>query len=110
MGTPNYAIPVLDKLVRSGHDIAAVYTQPDRPAGRGRILTPTPIKSHATDLGLETVEARDFSDNSSSLAYMLSFGADAAVVAVTKTQGRVSCGNCNSSRLHRNGCNDHENR
>lgn len=81
MGTPNYAIPVLDKLVRSGHDIAAVYTQPDRPAGRGRILTPTPVKSHATDLGLETVEARDFSDNSSSLAYMLSFGADAAVVA-----------------------------
>ena len=36
MGTPEFSVPVLDALVAAGHDIAAVYTQPPRPAGRGK--------------------------------------------------------------------------
>ena len=81
MGTPRYAIPVLDKLLDGGHEIAAVYTQPDKPAGRGRKLTPTPVKIHSTDLGLQTVETQRISDKDFSLEQMLSFKADAAIVA-----------------------------
>ena len=81
MGTPRYAIPVLDKLLDCGHEIAAVYTQPDKPAGRGRKLTPTPVKIHSTDLGLQTVETQRISDKDFSLEQMLSFKADAAIVA-----------------------------
>ena len=81
MGTPLYAIPVLDKLLDCGHEIAAVYTQPDKPAGRGRKLTPTPVKIHSADLGLQTVEIQRISDKDSSLKQMLSFKADAAIVA-----------------------------
>ena len=81
MGTPRYAIPVLDKLLDRGHEIAAVYTQPDKPAGRGKKLTPTPVKIHSTDLGLQTVEIQRISDKDSSLEQMLSFKADAAIVA-----------------------------
>ncbi len=43
-GTPEFAIPTLERLLASRHQVIAVYTQPDRPAGRGRKLTPTPIK------------------------------------------------------------------
>lgn len=81
MGTPRYAIPVLDKLLDCGHEIAAVYTQPDKPAGRGKKLTPTPVKIHSTDLGLQTVETQRISDKDFSLEQMLSFKADAAIVA-----------------------------
>jgi methionyl-tRNA formyltransferase len=51
-GTPAFAVPSLVALLDAGHDILAVYTQPDRPAGRGRKLTPSPIKQCATSHGL----------------------------------------------------------
>jgi len=47
MGTPDFAVPVLDSLVRGGYEIPAVYTQPDKPAGRGRELLPPPLKRAA---------------------------------------------------------------
>ena len=40
MGTPDFAVPTLDALVAAGHEVAAVYTQPSRPAGRGKALSP----------------------------------------------------------------------
>ena len=43
-GTPEFAVPSLEQLVHSHHNVVAVYTQPDRPAGRGRKLTSTPVK------------------------------------------------------------------
>ncbi|HKZ50185.1 MAG TPA: methionyl-tRNA formyltransferase [Dehalococcoidia bacterium] len=52
MGTPEFAVPSLQRLVVDGYDISAVYTQPDRPAGRGRRLTPPPVKVAALGLGL----------------------------------------------------------
>ncbi|OZB20081.1 MAG: methionyl-tRNA formyltransferase [Rhodobacterales bacterium 34-62-10] len=52
MGTPDFSVPVLDALVQAGHDIAAVYCQPPRPAGRGKKETPTPVHQRATELGL----------------------------------------------------------
>lgn len=43
-GTPDFAVPSLQKLIDLGHDVCAVYTQPDRPAGRGQHLQPPPVK------------------------------------------------------------------
>src|SRR5579862_9048556 len=43
-GTPMFALPCLQALIDSSHQVIAVYTQPDRPAGRGREITPSPVK------------------------------------------------------------------
>ena len=51
-GTPDFSVPALDALVEAGHDVVAVLTQPDRPAGRGRKLTPSPVKARALELGI----------------------------------------------------------
>ena len=53
MGTPEFSVPVLDALVEAGHDIAAVYCQPPRPAGRGKKDRPTPVHARAAELGLK---------------------------------------------------------
>ena len=52
-GTPAFAVPALEALLRAGHRIRAVYTQPDRPAGRGRKLAASPVKQCALIHGLE---------------------------------------------------------
>jgi methionyl-tRNA formyltransferase len=49
MGTPEFAVPSLDMLVKEGHDIAAVVTQPDKPKGRGNKLTSPPVKTYAVE-------------------------------------------------------------
>ena len=51
-GTPDFSVPPLKALLDSGHELLAVYTQPDRPAGRGRKLTPSPVKSVALEQGI----------------------------------------------------------
>ncbi|WP_020040661.1 methionyl-tRNA formyltransferase [Salipiger mucosus] len=53
MGTPDFSVPVLEALVAAGHEIAAVYCQPPRPAGRGKKDRPTPVQARAEALGLE---------------------------------------------------------
>lgn len=53
MGSPRFAVPTLDALVEAGHEIAAVYCQPPRPANRGKKLQPTPVQARAEELGLE---------------------------------------------------------
>lgn len=45
MGTPAFSVPILEGLIESGYEIQAVVTQPDRPVGRKRVITPTPVKS-----------------------------------------------------------------
>ncbi len=47
MGTPDFAIPTLDALCKSGHNVMAVFTQTDKPKGRGMKLTPSPVKEYA---------------------------------------------------------------
>lgn len=51
-GTPEFAVPTLDMLLASEHEIIAVYTQPDRPSGRGRKLQPSPVKELAIKAGI----------------------------------------------------------
>ncbi|WP_266169142.1 methionyl-tRNA formyltransferase [Dyella subtropica] len=66
-GTPEFSVPCLEACRASGAEVVAVYTQPDRPAGRGRKLTPSPVKQAALAAGiaveqpesLKTQEARD---------------------------------------------------
>ena len=52
MGTPEFSVPILDGLVDAGHEIAAVYCQPPRPAGRGKKDRPSPVQARAEALGL----------------------------------------------------------
>lgn len=56
-GTPDVAVPALEAFAESGHRIRAVLTRPDAPVGRRRVLTPSPVKSRALELGLEVIEA-----------------------------------------------------
>ncbi len=52
MGTPDFAVPSLAELIASGHDVVAVYSQPPKPRGRGRKLTPSPVHAFAETMGL----------------------------------------------------------
>ena len=52
MGTPDYAVPSLNALKENGYEIAAVFTQPDRPRGRGNKVTVSPVKARAEQLGI----------------------------------------------------------
>ena len=52
MGTPDFAVPSLKALIREGYDVAGVFTQPDRPKGRGNKLTPSPVKVAAAEAGI----------------------------------------------------------
>lgn len=56
MGTPQFAVPSLALLIEQGHTIAAVVTQPDRPKGRKRELTPPPVKAFALEHGLTVLQ------------------------------------------------------
>ncbi|HWT12817.1 MAG TPA: methionyl-tRNA formyltransferase [Allosphingosinicella sp.] len=49
LGTPEFAVPTLDALIEAGHEIAAAYTRPPSPAGRGKALTPSPIQRRAEE-------------------------------------------------------------
>jgi methionyl-tRNA formyltransferase len=53
LGTPGFAVPTLEKILQAGHKVLAVYTQPDRPKGRGGQVAQSPVKEAALRLGLE---------------------------------------------------------
>jgi methionyl-tRNA formyltransferase len=80
MGTPDFAVPSLDALHAAGHEIAAVYTQPPRPAGRGKALMPTPVHKRAGALGLEVRHPPSLKGADEHAAFA-ALALDAAVVA-----------------------------
>ena len=53
MGSPDFAVPTLEALVEAGHEVVAAYTQPARPAGRGKGERPTAVDGRAGQLGIE---------------------------------------------------------
>lgn len=59
-GTPQFSVPALDALHAAGHDIVGVWTQPDRPAGRGRSLAASAVKRRAQELGLSVEQPVTF--------------------------------------------------
>ncbi|CAM3141140.1 Methionyl-tRNA formyltransferase [Sphingomonas antarctica] len=80
MGTPDFAVPSLNALVAAGHEVVCVYTQPPRPAGRGKRLHPSPVQARAGTLGIAVrspVRLRD----AEAQAEFAALDADVAVVA-----------------------------
>ena len=80
MGTPDFAVPALDALAKAGHDIVAVYSQPPRPAGRGKNLTPSPVHQRAEAMGIEVRTPESLKDAAVQAAFA-ALDADVAVVA-----------------------------
>jgi methionyl-tRNA formyltransferase len=80
MGTPDFAVPALDALVQAGHDVVAVYSQPPRPAGRGKALRPSPVHQRADALGMEVRTPVSLKD-AEAQADFAALDADVAVVA-----------------------------
>lgn len=81
LGTPDFAVPALKALHDAGHDIAAVYSQPPRPAGRrGLALTPSPVHKTADEMGVPVFTPLNFKDQSDIDAFK-AHDADLAVVA-----------------------------
>ncbi|MBI3755534.1 MAG: methionyl-tRNA formyltransferase [Deltaproteobacteria bacterium] len=62
MGTPEFAVPCLKALIESGEDVAAVVTQPDKPKGRGRHLTPPPVKELALKCDIPVLQPENIKD------------------------------------------------
>jgi methionyl-tRNA formyltransferase len=80
MGTPYFGVPVLESLVESTHKVVAVYTRPDRPAGRGRQPTPSPVKQAARARGIPVVEPQTLRDDAGARA-LKALAPDLVVVA-----------------------------
>ena len=79
-GTPEFAVPALEAIVAAGHRVLAVYTQPDRPAGRGRELAASPVKRRALELGLAVEQPATLKD-AATLARLAALRPDVVVVA-----------------------------
>ena len=62
MGTPDFAVPCLRRLAEDGHEVLAVFTQPDKPQGRKFIITPPPVKVTAQELGLPVFQPKTLKD------------------------------------------------
>lgn len=62
MGTPSFAVPTLAALLEKGYSVEAVFTQPDRPSGRGRNVRPPPVKVWAKEHGLPVIQPETASD------------------------------------------------
>ena len=58
MGTPDFSVPCLKALCKSGHNVAAVYTQPDKPKGRGYKMIPTPVKKCAEEFNIPVYQPK----------------------------------------------------
>ena len=83
MGTPEFSVSVLDALVDAGHEIVAVYSQPPRPAGRGKKDRPSPVQARAEALGLPVrhpvslkgeVEQAEFAAFEADIALVVAYG------------------------------------
>jgi methionyl-tRNA formyltransferase len=107
-GTPEFAVASLDALAGSTHRIAAVFTQPDRPAGRGRNVHPSPVKKRALELGIGVHQPASF-NSSDTLEILRSLRLDALVVVAyglllppaALATPRLGCFNVHASLLPR---------
>jgi len=81
MGTPEFAVPSLARIIGDGHQVAAVFTQPDKPAGRGRVLHAPPVKSFALEHAIPVHQPSKIKTNEGVREIFASISADACVVA-----------------------------
>ena len=80
MGSPDFAVPTLEAVVEAGHEVIAAYTQPPRPAGRGKGERPTPVEVRAGELGIEVRRPKSLRNEAEQAAFA-ELDADVAVVA-----------------------------
>jgi methionyl-tRNA formyltransferase len=80
MGSPDFAVPTLNALVEAGHEVIAAYTQPPRPAGRGKGERPTPVDERAGELGIEVRTPKSLKGEAEQQSFA-ELEADIAVVA-----------------------------
>jgi methionyl-tRNA formyltransferase len=80
MGSPDFAVPTLNALMEAGHEVVAVYTQPPRPAGRGKGERPTAVDDRAGELGIEVRRPKSLKGEAEQEAFA-ELEADVAVVA-----------------------------
>jgi len=108
MGSPDFAVPTLAALIDAGHEIAAVYAQPPRPAGRGHRERPCPVHAFAAERGLHVRTPANFKDPADQAAFR-ALELDAAVVAAyglilpaaVLEAPRLGCFNVHASLLPR---------
>jgi len=80
MGTPEFSVPSLERLILDGHEVAAVFTQPDKPAGRGKHLHEPPVKAFALEHGIRVHQPAKIKSNDEVRAIFESISPDACVV------------------------------
>lgn len=80
MGTPDFAVPCLERLVKDGFDVCCVVTQPDKPQGRKQVLTPSDVKVKALELGLEVYQPQTLRADDA-YEYLKKYDADYIIVA-----------------------------
>jgi len=107
-GTPEFAVPCLEACLAAPADVVAVYTQPDRPAGRGRKLTPSPVKQRALDATIsveqpETLKALDAQQRLAAYAPDLMIVVAYGLILPKKVLAipRLGCWNVHASLLPR---------
>jgi methionyl-tRNA formyltransferase len=81
MGTPEFAVPSLARLLSDGHEIVAVFTQPDKPVGRHRELHAPPVKTFALEHGIPVYQPAKIRNNEEVFALFTTLQPDACVVA-----------------------------
>ena len=81
MGTPEFAVPSLARLISDGHDVAAVFTQPDKPAGRGKRMHTPPAKTFALEQGIPVFQPAKIKTNEEVRAVFEQAAPDACIVA-----------------------------
>jgi methionyl-tRNA formyltransferase len=79
-GTPAFAVPTLEKLIRAGFPVSLVVTQPDRPSGRGMKTSPSPVKQKALDLGLPVIQPSTIRNNVEFQQQLIAHKPDAIIV------------------------------
>ncbi len=80
MGTPDFAVPTLDAIIKAGHEVLAVVTQPDKPKGRSGELSMSPVKEYALKEGIEVLQPARLRKDEEFLSYFESLKADVCVV------------------------------
>lgn len=81
MGTPEFAVPTLARLIGDGHELVAVFTQPDKPAGRGKQMHASPVKTFALEHALPVYQPARIKSNEDVRAVFEQTGPDCCVVA-----------------------------
>jgi len=79
LGTPDFAVPVLNKLIEAGHQVGFVVTQPDRKGNRGKVIY-SPVKQSALDHGIEVLQPERISKDEEVLAALREYAPDAMIV------------------------------